>query len=177
MDERLKKLRDSSHLFPAPGNGVVRQLIDEIELLQQEVKQRDEFVNKQIAMLMRAIQQCTSRSDRWLALTNEQNRLIAVHDESCRISIDLRLDFLESHPDVADDWDRVVVTEFDPDSGVPMLPIPEFCRLYSCVTASSQENWEGGKHNCIGDETRRLVKNENGFWVCPTCRMSYGTGD
>lgn len=67
--------------------------------------------------------------------------------------------------------------EFDPDSGVPMLPIPEFCTLYSCVTASAQENWEGGEYNCIGDETRRLVKNGYGSWSCPTCCMSYGAID
>lgn len=67
--------------------------------------------------------------------------------------------------------------EFDPDSGVPFLDIPDFCTLYSCVTASPQENWKGCTHNCIGDETRRLVKNDSGFWTCPTCLMSYGTGD
>lgn len=85
MSERLKKIRDASHLLPDPGGEVVRDLITEIEILREELHQRDKYVDEYIGRLDRVIQRNAYRSYRWVTLADQQNQLIAVRDESLRI--------------------------------------------------------------------------------------------
>lgn len=194
MSERLNKIRAAAYLLPDPGGEVVRELVGEIEKLQSEfdtcagtlmewfgkaqdrngeirrlrlaISCQKEHLNKQIDDLERLIKRHSYGSHRYVDLTDAREQLIGIRDANYRIAKELKLDESEVS-------DPVEYTE----SGVPMLPIPEFCTLYECVAKSRRVNFIGGKHNCIGDETRRLVKNEGGFLTCPTCHYSYGAGE
>lgn len=187
MNKRLVKMRIAAHLLPAPGGEIVWDLVGEIDRLQsaatawfdeaqdhnEEIRRlrlvmnrQKEYLDKQIDDLLGQIQQERYGSYHYEDLRDQRHQLLIVRHANRRISEELKLD------------ERVVSepTEFCPDSGVPLLPIPDFCTLYRCVATSYRANYEGGKYNCIGDETRRLAKNEYGFLTCPTCHNSYGSG-
>lgn len=194
MDERLEKIQKSSYLLPDPGGEVVRGLVDEVDRLQGaatawfgKARDRDteigrlrlansrqkEYLNKQIDGLARLIKRYQYGSHRYVDLTDEREQLIGIREANYRIAKELNLDE-RVHTEPTEYTEAPM--EYDLETGVPILPMPEFCTAYSCVSISGGENWEGGKHNCIGDETRRLVKNDYGFLICPTCNRSYGGG-
>lgn len=193
MDKRLKKIRIAAHLLPPPGGEIVWDLVGEIDILKDallrgSLKARDQqkeirylrvalnrqkaYLSHQLDDLHYQIQNERFGRYRYDDLVDQRKLLLDVRDENRQIWKELKLDErVHTEPTVVQTEAPMV---YDPETGVPILPMPEFCTTYSCVSTSEGENWEGNKHNCIGDETRRLTRNENGFLVCPACNRSYG---
>lgn len=73
MFKQLNKICAASFLLPDPGGEVVRELITEIDFLQEELHQRDKYVDEQI------------KRAGWLDLVNGRNQLMEVQDQSRRI--------------------------------------------------------------------------------------------
>ncbi len=187
MNKRLIKMRIAAHLLPAPGGEIVWDLVGEVDRLQSAVmrwfgKARDRdteirrlrlavsrqkmYLNKQIDDILDHMQHEREGRYRHEDLKDQHALLVDIRGANHQTAKELKLDErVHTEP-----------TEYT-ESGVPMLPIPDFCDRYECVQKSYRANCEGGKYNCIGDETRRLVKNGYGSWSCPTCCMSYGAID
>lgn len=140
MDKRLKKIRIAAHLLPPPGGEVVWDLVGEVDRLQSavmrwfgKVRDRDTeirrlrlaisrqkmYLNKKIDDLLGHMQDEREGRYRYEDLRDQHALLVDVRGANHQIVKELNV------------YERVH-TEFDPDSGVPLLPIPEFCTLYKC---------------------------------------------
>lgn len=184
MDERLEKIQKSSYLLPDPGGEVVRELVDEVDRLQgaatawfNKARDRDTEIRRLRLAISRQKMYLSKKIDDLLGLMQNEREGSYRH-EDLRDQHALLVDILGANHQTAkelklDERVHTEPTEYT-EEGVPMLPIPDFCTRYECVQKSYRANYEGGKYNCIGDETRRLVKNEGGFLTCPTCHYSWG---
>ncbi len=90
MKSSLSTIRNASHLLPTGGE-LVRDLADEIELLQKELERRDKVVDGLVETLQMKVEACRKMGAPYdsgfcapleiIVLKNIQNEFQQIHDE------------------------------------------------------------------------------------------------